>query len=50
MPNVSGRAALLIFLTACGGLNVVHKQGLQLKPVQFPLRTFSFPSGLRVVV
>ena len=51
MPIVSGRAAaLLLALVACGGINVVHKQGLQLKPVQFPLRTFAFPSGLRVVV
>jgi zinc protease len=51
MPIVPGRAAALsLALIACGGINVVHKQGLQLKPVQFPLRTFAFPSGLRVIV
>src|SRR5216684_2554507 len=37
-------------ISASGGINVVHKQGLQLKPVQFPLRTFALPSGLRIVV
>jgi len=41
----------LTLATACGGnVNVVNKQKLALQPVNLPLRTFSFPSGLRVVV
>src|SRR2546423_14444816 len=38
-------------LTGCAGnVNVVNKQKLELQPVNLPLRTFAFPSGLRVVV
>ena len=38
-------------LAGCGGnVNVVNKQKLELQPVNLPLRTFAFPSGLRVVV
>ena len=41
----------LALVAACGGnVNVVKKQNLDLKPVNLPLRTFAFPSGLRVVV
>src|SRR5439155_3279336 len=30
--------------------NVVHKQGLQLPLLEFPLRSVTFPSGLRVLI
>lgn len=42
--------ALLLPLGGCGGINVVRKQKLELKPASLPLRTFAFPSGLRVIV
>lgn len=42
--------ALVAPLAGCGGVNVVKKQKLELKPIQTPLRAFSFPSGLRVIV
>src|SRR3954464_14830693 len=42
---------VLAVLAGCGGnVNVVNKQKLELQPVNLPLRTFAFPSGLRVVV
>src|SRR3954470_1959399 len=44
-------AALLLAVAACGGnVNVVRQQKLELQNVNLPLRTFAFPSGLRVVV
>src|SRR3954470_18542974 len=43
--------ALVLALAACGGnVNVVRQQKLELQNVNLPLRTFAFPSGLRVVV
>lgn len=42
--------ALAAPLAGCGGVKVVKKQKLELKPMKAPLRTFSFPSGLRVIV
>src|SRR3954469_22930583 len=42
---------VLAVLAGCGGnVNVVNKQKLELQPVNLPLTTFAFPSGLRVVV
>ena len=43
-------AVSLLSAAACSGVNVVHKQKLELQPVNLPLRTFAFASGLRVVV
>src|SRR4051812_49865221 len=44
-------AALVLAVAACGGnVNVVRQQKLELQNVNLPLRTFAFPSGLRVVV
>ncbi|GAC1535997.1 MAG: pitrilysin family protein [Myxococcales bacterium] len=48
--SVVALLALLGPLGGCGGINVVHKQKLELKPVGLPLRTFAFNSGLRVIV
>ncbi|MFL5410289.1 MAG: insulinase family protein, partial [Myxococcales bacterium] len=43
--------ALVLAVAACGGnVNVVRQQKLELQNVNLPLRTFAFPSGLRVVV
>lgn len=42
--------ALLTSLGGCGGVNVIHKQKLELRQTALPLQTFAFPSGLRVVV
>src|SRR3954466_13422086 len=42
---------VLAIAAACGGnVNVVNRQKLELQPVNLPLKTFAFPSGLRVVV
>src|SRR2546423_11477367 len=51
IPARCAAVLLLILAGACGGkVNVVSKQKLELQPVNLPLRTFAFPSGLRVVV
>src|SRR5438067_1034339 len=55
MPRrISGTPAAVValaFIAACGGnVNVVRKQKLELQPVNLPLRTLAYPSGLRVVV
>jgi zinc protease len=49
MPRTISLVVVVVF--GCGGnVNVVNKQKLELQPVNLPLRTFAFPSGLRVVV
>jgi zinc protease len=40
----------LALLAGCATVNVVQKQGVSLRPLEFPLRTLSYPSGLRVLV
>src|SRR3954470_12581069 len=43
--------ALVLAVAACGGnVNVVRQQKLELQNVNLPLKTFAYPSGLRVVV
>jgi zinc protease len=37
-------------LAACGGVNVVKPEGVKLPPLEFPLRTLAYPSGLTVLV
>src|SRR4051812_33208532 len=50
-PGTRAAVLALTLVAACGGnVNVVGKQKLELQPVNLPLRTFAFPSGLRVVV
>lgn len=48
--RAAGTALALLGAVSCGGINVVHKQELELQAVNLPLRTFAFPSGLRVIV
>jgi zinc protease len=40
----------LAVLAACGGVNVVKPEGVKLPPLEFPLRTLAYPSGLTVLV
>jgi zinc protease len=40
----------LVLLPGCATVNVVQKQGVNLRPLEFPLRMLSYPSGLRVLV
>src|SRR4051812_12217529 len=50
-PGTRAAVLALTLVAACGGnVNVVNKQKLELQPVSLPLRTFAFPSGLRVIV
>ena len=48
----NGAAALLplLLLAACSSVHVANKQGVQLPALEFPLRSFTYPSGLRVLV
>src|SRR5207248_8308205 len=51
IPGTRAAVLVLSVLGACGGnVKVVNKQKLELQPVNLPLRTFAYPSGLRVVV
>ena len=48
--GLAGALLLAAWSGGCGGINVVRKQKLEFKGASLPLRTFAFPSGLRVVV
>jgi zinc protease len=44
------KALFLALLAGCSTVKVVSRQGIQMSPVEFPLRSLTYPSGLRVLV
>ncbi|MFL5373143.1 MAG: M16 family metallopeptidase [Myxococcales bacterium] len=50
MTKFSGTIVALALLAGCSSVKVVKKQGVDMPPVQFALRSLTYPSGLRVLV
>src|SRR3982751_1463546 len=50
MTKFPGTIVALAMFAGCSSVKVVDKQGVEMPPVQFALRSLTYPSGLRVLV
>ncbi|MBS2024467.1 MAG: insulinase family protein, partial [Deltaproteobacteria bacterium] len=48
--SLSRALALALGVAGCNLVNVVPNEGMKLRPVEYALHAFDFPSGLRVIV